>query len=75
MATALSASLVPLTLGMDAMRQLCFEAAAGTGVMPVHWELAALAALAILFLGLSVKSLEYLEHLGRKSGRLTMKWQ
>jgi len=75
MATALSASLVPLTLGLDAMRQLCFEAAVDTGVMPVHWELVILAALAILFLWLSVKSLEYLEYLGRKSGRLAMKWQ
>ena len=75
MSTAMAASIVPLTLGMDAMRQLCFPAAAGTGVMAVHWELLIIAALAMAFLWLAIRSLERMEHRGRETGRLTMKWQ
>ena len=38
--------------------------------IPVRWFL-----LAVVFLLLSVKALEFLEYLGRKTGRLAMKWQ
>ena len=75
MGTAFAASVIPLTLGMDAMRQLSFKAAADTGVLPVAWELAALAVMSVLFMWLATKSLERMEHEGRKRGTLSMKWQ
>jgi ABC-2 type transport system permease protein len=75
MATGLVASIVPLTLGMDAMRQVCFTKAAGSGLLPVGLELAILAVLAVLFLWWATRSLEYMERRGRETGRLTLKWQ
>jgi ABC-2 type transport system permease protein len=74
-AVAFSASLIPLTLGMDAMRQLCFPAAVASGVLNVHAEMGILAFLAIAFPWLSVRSLERMERRGRETGRLTLKWQ
>jgi len=75
MAGALAASLVPLTLGMDAMRQLCFSEAASSGLLPVGLELAILAGMAVLFLWWATKALAYMERKGRETGRLTLKWQ
>jgi ABC-2 type transport system permease protein len=75
LATAVTASVVPLTLGMDAMRQLCFAGAGGTGLLAVEWELAIIAGLAIVFLWLATRALERMEEKGRQTGRLTMKWQ
>ncbi len=66
------ACLVPLTLGMDAMRQVMF---ATPGVLPVAAEAAILAGLAVLFLTLAGRSLRYLERRGREEGRLTLRWQ
>lgn len=75
MAGALAASLVPLTLGMDAMRQLCFPQAASSALLPVTTELAILACMAVLFLWWATKALAYMERKGRETGRLTLKWQ
>jgi len=75
MGTALAASAIPLTLGMDAMRQISFKAAADTGVLPVGWELAALGVMSVLFLWLATLSLARMEREGRKRGTLSMKWQ
>ena len=75
MAVALAASVIPLTLGMDAMRQLCFPEAAATAVMPLGAELSILACLAVLFLWWATLSLEHMERRGRETGRLTLKWQ
>jgi ABC-2 type transport system permease protein len=75
MGTALVASVLPLTLGMDAMRQLAFTAAAGTGIMAVHWELLLLAVLSVFFLWFAARSLTRMERLGRQLGTLSMKWQ
>lgn len=75
LSTAFVASLVPLTLGMDAMRQLCFPEAGATGLLAVRWEIGILALLAGLFMWLAVLSLESMERRGRESGRLTLKWQ
>ncbi len=73
---ALSASIIPITLGLDALRQLMFTETAGIhGFLPVEVELVALAVLSILFLFLARHSLRFMENLGRKTGRLTMRWQ
>jgi ABC-2 type transport system permease protein len=73
---AVSASIIPITLGLDALRQLMFTSTAGLhGFLPVEIEIAALAILSVLFLFLARHSLHFMENLGRKTGRLTMRWQ
>jgi ABC-2 type transport system permease protein len=72
---ALGASLIPMTLGLDAMRQLAFKGGAQSGFINVNVELAALAVLSVLFLVLSKYALEYMEKLGKREGRLTLRWQ
>jgi ABC-2 type transport system permease protein len=68
------AALLPLTTGMDALRQLLFPG----NVEPLldwQWEIAILAALVVLFLVLAHYCLTYLESRARAEGRLTVKWQ
>jgi ABC-2 type transport system permease protein len=72
LAIAFAASLVPLTTGVDALRQILYPAAAH-GLMPLEGEIALLAGLAVLFIALARWCLEYLEKRARQEGRLTMK--
>jgi ABC-2 type transport system permease protein len=68
------ASIVPITLGLDAMRQELFGPISN-GFLPVATELAILCILAVMFLVLARYSLRYMENLGRREGRLTLRWQ
>jgi ABC-2 type transport system permease protein len=72
---ALGASLIPMTLGLDAMRQLAFKGGSKSGFINPNIELGALLILCVLFLALSKYALEYMEKLGKKEGRLTLRWQ
>lgn len=73
---AVSASIVPITLGLDALRQLMFTTTAGIhGFLPVEVEIVILVILAVLFLFFARQALHYMENLGRKHGRLTLRWQ
>lgn len=72
---ALGASLIPLTLGLDAMRQLAFKAGTKSGFINVNIELGALVVLCVFFLVVSKYALEFMEKLGKKEGRLTLRWQ
>jgi ABC-2 type transport system permease protein len=74
-AVAFTASLIPLTLGMDAMRQLCFKGAADHALLSVRTEIGMLTTLSAVFLWLALRSLESMERRGRETGRLTLKWQ
>ena len=65
------ASIVPITLGLDAMRQLLFAASGAIGFLPVSTEIAILAVLSVAFLWASKWALDYLEMLARREGRLT----
>ena len=69
---ATAAALIPLTAGMDAMRQLLFNV---EGFWPLWVEVILLAGLSILFIVLAQRLLGYLERLSRDEGRLTVKWQ
>jgi ABC-2 type transport system permease protein len=69
------ASFIPLTLGLDAMRQLAFKAGADSGFVNVNLELSVLVVLSVFFLVLSKYALELMEKLGKKEGRLTLRWQ
>jgi ABC-2 type transport system permease protein len=64
------ASLIPLTLGMDAMRQLLFGDGPTLGFLSVPVETALLVALSVFFLGLAKFMLDRLEMIGRREGRL-----
>jgi ABC-2 type transport system permease protein len=69
-AVATFASAIPLTLGLDAMRQLIFAAQADIGFLPPEIELIILIVLAGIFLYAARWSLFKLESIGRREGRL-----
>lgn len=68
---AASASLIPLTLGLDAMRQLAFPSGAAIGFLSVQVEIGVLIALSILFLAGARGLLAHMERLAIREGRLT----
>ncbi len=68
---AAAGSLIPLTLGLDAMRQLAFAAGPSLGFISVTVELAVLVVLAFAFLIGSRYLLAYMERLAIREGRLT----
>ena len=71
---ALGASVLPITLGLDGMRQLLFGAGAN-GFLPVDVEIVILAVLAVVFFFLARYFLEFMETMSKKEGRLTLRWQ
>lgn len=70
---ALIGSLIPLTLGMDAVRQLIFGRS--LGFLPVWVETLILAVLNVVFLWAAGAALKWTEYLARREGRLTLRWQ
>ena len=68
---ALGASIIPLTLGLDAMRQLSFASGASLGFLSVPVELAVLSILSVVFLVGSHYLIRYMEKLAIREGRLT----
>jgi ABC-2 type transport system permease protein len=64
------ASVVPLTLGLDAMRQLLFSGSPTLGLFTVPVEIALLCILTVVFLVLAYAALSRLEERGRREGRL-----
>jgi ABC-2 type transport system permease protein len=73
---AAAASILPITLGLDAMRQLLFPAMLeDLRFLPAGVELGILAGLAVLFLILARRALAYFEALARREGRLSVRGQ
>ncbi len=68
---AAAASLIPLTLGLDAMRQLVFKSGPALGFLDVRLEAAILAALSVAFLWTARWLLGYIERLAVQEGRIT----
>ena len=66
------ALLIPLSAGMDAMRQVLFRS---TGVLDVGWEIALLAVQSVVFLWMARRGLRMLERRAREEGTLTVRWQ
>ena len=66
------ALLIPLSAGMDAMRQVLFRS---QGVLDVGYEIALLAVLGVVFLILARRGLRMLERRARDEGTLTVRWQ
>lgn len=71
----LMVATLPLAVGLDAMRQLVFAGSDVEGVLPVGIELAILAVMGVVFIVAARIALRYLEHLARREGRLTLRWQ
>jgi len=68
---ALAASIIPLTLGLDAMRQLAFPSGASLGFLSVSVEIAVLVVLSVVFVGAAFYLLSYMERLAIREGRIT----
>ena len=68
---AAAASFIPLTLGLDAMRQLIFPSGAALGFLNVNLEIAVLIVLCIVFLIGAKFLLDYMERLAIREGRIT----
>lgn len=77
-AVAIAGSLIPATLGLDAMRQLTLPPEAQEAIFPLASpgvELAILLLLAVVFLILARYALAYLETLAKREGKLTSRHQ
>jgi ABC-2 type transport system permease protein len=68
---AAGASIIPLSLGMDAMRQLSFPPGSFDPFLPVKAEIGVLVVLCVLFLFGAKWFLQRMEKLAVKEGRLT----
>jgi len=71
------ALLIPLTAGMDAMRQILFEKQEPKFVpfLPLEWEIALLAILSAIFLFFARRTLAMLERKAKEQGTITVKWK
>ncbi|HVY60944.1 MAG TPA: ABC transporter permease [Planctomycetota bacterium] len=68
-------SIVPLTFGLDAIRQCTLALAPGEALLSVGAEAAALAVMSAAFLATSHFALAHMETLAKRDGTLTLKWQ
>jgi ABC-2 type transport system permease protein len=68
---AAAASFIPLTLGLDAMRQLIFPSGAALGFLNVTTEITVLVLLCVVFLIGAKYLLDYMEKLAIREGRIT----
>jgi ABC-2 type transport system permease protein len=71
----LVASILPLAVGLDAIRQLAFAGTEEIGLLPVRVEIAILAVMVVVFILLAHRALGFVERLARREGRLTIRWQ
>lgn len=69
---AVAGSLLPVTLGLDGIRQI-FYGPAAHGLLPLRWIPPIQIALTLVFLYLARLSLRYMENLGKHEGRLTVR--
>jgi ABC-2 type transport system permease protein len=64
------ASLIPLTIGMDALRKSLFQ---GMDVWSIWPSLVTLAVMAVVFLVISDRALKVLENRGRREGTIAVR--
>jgi ABC-2 type transport system permease protein len=65
-----AASLIPLTIGMDALRQSVFSF---PGFIPFPYEILILALMGLVLLFASSKALKILENKGRRTGTIAVR--
>jgi ABC-2 type transport system permease protein len=68
----LAASFLPLTFGLDGIRRVVVQ---GQGLGSVWLDVAVLVIFTLVLLPLAKIALNYMENLGKKEGRLTLRWQ
>jgi len=68
---AAAASIIPLTLGLDAIRQLVFPTGPALGFLTVRVEIMALVVMSVVFVVAASYMLAHLEKLAIREGRLT----
>lgn len=68
----LLASFIPLTFGLDGIRQVVIL---NKGIADVWLNVLVLVVFIFVLLPLSKVALNYMENLGKKEGRLTLRWQ
>lgn len=67
-----AASLIPMTFGLDGIRRVIIL---GEGIAQTWPDVVALAVFSVVLLPLAKFALNYMENLGKKEGRLTLRWQ
>src|SRR5438128_157631 len=69
-AAQVGASIIPLTIGMDALRQTLFST---PGFLPLPLEILVLGLMGLVLLFASSKALKFLENKGRKTGTIAVR--
>jgi hypothetical protein len=69
---AILGSILPVTLGLDGIRQI-FYGKAAHGLLPLVWIPPIQIALTALFLTIASVMLRHMENLGKHEGRLTVR--
>jgi ABC-2 type transport system permease protein len=67
-----AATLIPMTVGLDAIRRVTIQ---GQGLMIVWPHILALIAFIVILIPVARMALNYMENLGKREGRLTLRWQ
>ena len=67
-----TATLIPMTVGLDAIRRVTIQ---GQGLMEVWPHILALIAFIVILIPVARMALNYMENLGKREGRLTLRWQ
>lgn len=68
----LGAVIIPLTAGVDGMRQVLFRT---EGLLPVEYEMGILFLLAVVFVSVARRCLRVMERWAKVEGKLTIRWQ
>ena len=71
----IAASLIPLTLGLDGIRQLILPSGAAMGFLSLKTETIVLFSMTVVFSIAAVKLMNFMEKMGKKEGRMTLRWQ
>lgn len=67
-----AATLIPMTVGLDAIRRVTIQ---GQGLTAVWPHILALIAFTVILIPVARMALGYMENLGKREGRLTLRWQ
>jgi ABC-2 type transport system permease protein len=68
----LLSSLIPLTFGLDGIRKVVIL---GEGIADVWVHVVALVVFILILMPLAKFALSFMENMGKKEGRLTLRWQ
>jgi ABC-2 type transport system permease protein len=69
------AALVPLTLGLDGVRQLSIRSQTPIGFLSPSVEAAILLAMTLVFTAGAVRLMRVLEQKGKRDGTMTLRWE